>query len=139
MRYEIAEWAYGVSGFMLSVIDVAAPLIFVGFVLSIFRRTRPWTGLILWVFSYPLGAATWFWGAAITFSSFGWIGLGIGLLVVGVGVVPLGMLAAYMDNAPDASVTLILMVVGTFALRGVGMWLMEPPPPRISEPPAPYL
>ena len=114
---------------MLSVIEVAAPLILVGFILSIFRKTRPWTGLILLVFSYLLGAATWFWGAAITFSSFGWIGLWIGLLVVGVGVVPLGMLAAYIDDAPDASVTLILMLIGTFALRGVGRWLMPPPVP----------
>ncbi len=124
MRETIAEWAFGASSVMMTLVMFAALAFPIGFVLSIFRRTRPWTGAFLVFFSYLLGAATWFYGAAVSFAAFGWIGLFLGLVMAGIGVVPLGIVGGFMEE-PAVAWGLILMLVATFAFRGVGAWLVE--------------
>lgn len=124
MQQTIAEWAFDASRLMMTLVTLGSPLILVGFVLSIFRRTRPWTGAILIGFSFLLGAATWFYGAAVSFASFGWIGLLLGLVVAGVGVVPLGIIGGFMVDS-GVALGLIAMLVGTFACRMIGVWLTE--------------
>lgn len=124
MQQTIAEWAFDASRLMMILVNLGAPLILVGFVLSIFRRTRPWTGLILIGFSFLLGAATWFYGAAVSFASFGWIGLFLGLFLAGVGVVPLGIIGGFVVDS-GVALGLIAMLVGTFACRMIGVWLTE--------------
>ena len=124
MRKAFAEWALDASGFMMSLSVWLFPLALVTTaVLVIFRRTRSWGGLILHYFSLVVGAATWFFGAAVTFSSFGWFGLIIGLLLLGLGVVPLGIIGGfiYFDGVAP---TIIILLVATFALRGAGWWLI---------------
>src|ERR1700737_4002186 len=63
--------------------------------LAAWRKTRGAAGLGLFVVSYIFGATTWFLGAAVTFGSFGWIGLIIGVFIFGIGVVPLGIIGAF--------------------------------------------
>ena len=111
-------------------LDIAlwASLVFpVGFVLSIFRRTRPFTGLILFLFSYLLGAATWLYGAAITFASFGWFGLFVGLVLFGIGVVPMGIIGGFWEGGEVAAMAwgLILLLAATAVFRMVGAWLAD--------------
>ena len=92
MREEVAAWLLSASQTLVDVAGVVSLVFLVGFGLSIFRRTRPWTGAILYWFSFLAGAATWFYGAGITFASFGWVGLFVGLVLLGVGVVPMGVI-----------------------------------------------
>ena len=127
MRQQIAEWLIVASRSTVTVAVLVSPLFLVGFVLSIFRRTRPLTGLFLYVFSFVVGAATWFYGAAVTFATFGWFGLFVGLVLFGVGVVPIGILGGFWEGAEFAAMArgLILMLIVTFAFRFVGSWLME--------------
>ena len=124
MRKATVEWALDASGFMMSLAVWVFPLVLVTTaVLVIFRRTRPWGGVILCCFSMLVGAATWFFGAAATFASFGWFGLIVGLLLLGLGVVPLGIIGGfvYLDGVAP---TIIILLVATFAFRGAGAWLV---------------
>ena len=124
MRKATVEWALDASGFMMSLAVWVFPLVLVTTaVLVIFRRTRPLGGMILCSFSMLVGAATWFFGAAATFASFGWFGLIVGLLLLGLGVVPLGIIGGfvYLDGVAP---TIIILLVATFAFRGAGVWLV---------------
>jgi len=44
--------------------------------------------------SHLFGLTTWLLGTAITFGTLGWLGLLVGLLIFGIGVVPLSMFSA---------------------------------------------
>ena len=127
MRQEIAEWLIVAYRWMLDIALWASLVFPVGFVLSIFRRTRPFTGLILFLFSYLLGAATWLYGAAITFASFGWFGLFVGLVLFGIGVVPMGIIGGFWEGGEFAAMAwgLILLLAATAVFRMVGAWLAD--------------
>ena len=121
----IAEWALNGSRVMMTLAVWTFPLVLVGTsILAIFRRTRPWGGLVLHVFSYLVGAATWFYGAAATFTSFGWLGLIVGLLFMGIGVVPLGIIGGFIYLDSSIAFGIIVMLIATFMFRGIGVWLM---------------
>ena len=130
MREEVAAWLLSASQTLVDVAGVVSPVFLVGFVLSIFRRTRPWTGAILYWFSFLAGAATWFYGAAITFASFGWMGLFVGIVLLGVGVVPMGVIGGFLEGGELAAMArgLLLMLVVTFVFRGAGVWLLRSGP-----------
>lgn len=124
MRKAIVEWALDASGFMMGLAVWVFPLVLVTTaVLVIFRRTRPWGGVILCYFSMLVGAATWFFGAAATFASFGWFGLIVGLLLLGLGVVPFGIIGGFI-YLNGVAPTIIILLVATFAFRGAGAWLV---------------
>ena len=125
LREAIAAWAYGAAEVMMTVALYAALALPIGFVLSIFRRMRPLTGLGLVLFSWILGAVLWFWTTAITFASFGWLGLVVGLVLMGFGVVPLGLLGAFLEGGAAAAGPVLGMAALTFGLRFAGFWLME--------------
>jgi hypothetical protein len=89
--------------------------------LAAWRRTRGAGGAGLLVASYLFGATTWFLGAAVTFGSFGWIGLIIGLFFIGIGVVPLGIIGAVFTlGVTELGVSLCVMLVITLASRFAG-------------------
>jgi hypothetical protein len=72
--------------------------------------------------SYIFGATTWFLGAAVTFGSFGWIGLIIGIFIFGIGVVPLGIIGAFFKlGINELGVSLCAMLVITLAARFAGV------------------
>jgi len=69
---------------------------------------------------------TWFLGATVTFVTWGWVGVIIGLIIAGVGVVPIGILAAFISlKEPALGFSLIVMVVIVFATRIGGASLMQ--------------
>ena len=101
------------------------PLVLVAVLgLAIFRKTRPWGGLILIIFSYLVGVATWFFGAGATFASFGWFGLILGLIFMGIGVVPLGIIGGFIYLDSSIAFGIIMMLVVTFMFRSAGFWLL---------------
>ncbi len=85
------------------------------------RKTRSSAGAGLVLVSYIFGATTWFLGAAVTFGSFGWIGLIIGLFILGIGVVPLGIIGTFFTlGISEIGVSLCVMLVITLAARFTG-------------------
>jgi len=62
--------------------------------MSLFTSMRRAAGLGMIIASHLFGLTVWMLGAAISFGTFGWIGLLLGLLVFGIGVVPLSITGA---------------------------------------------
>ena len=114
--------------------SILLPLSWIGVVIAIlvlgpmamFRSTRSAAGVGLFFASYLFGLTTWFLGATVTFATWGWLGLIIGVFLLGVGVVPIGILAAFVSlHEPSLGFSLIVMVVVVFATRMGGMALTE--------------
>ena len=94
--------------------------------IALFKATRPTAGTGIYISSYLFGLTTWFLGATVTFVTWGWVGLIIGLIIAGVGVVPIGILAAFISlKQPALGFSLIVMVVIVFATRMGGIALMK--------------
>ena len=120
---EIADAAYE-SAFLVWAVAGRAllPLLAVCGVLTLFHKTRLIGGVILWLFSWPVGLTTWLLGVAFTFGSFGWPGVIVGLVLFGIGVVPLGFIGAVWQGEPSAAGLLLTLGVGTYAIRIAGIW-----------------
>ena len=123
---QIAELAYQASMLVWAVAGlVLLPLLAVCGGLVLFHKTRAYGGVALWLFSWLVGLSTWLLGAAFTFGSFGWIGLIVGLLLFGIGVVPLGAFGAVWQGEPSFAGLLLAMAAGTCAIRFCGIWAMS--------------
>ncbi len=89
--------------------------------LSIFRKLRRYTGKAIYQASYLFGLTTWFLGATITLATWGWLALGIGLFLFGLGVVPIGILAAFITlKNSSMGFSLIVMSLVTYGCRILG-------------------
>jgi hypothetical protein len=107
------------------VVAVATAIcIFILAPLAIFRRTRGVAGLGLWLASFIFGGVLWIYGAVATFAYWGWIGLVIGLLVVGIGVVPMGFVALAVQGQWEWVAALGVLLVSLVVSRLGGIWLM---------------
>ena len=94
--------------------------------LAIFRRTRGLAGTGLFALSYLFGITTWLLGAGVSFISYGWFGLIIGLVVLGVGVVPVGVLGAYFElGQTEVALTLVGMSFITYGARLLAVKFIE--------------
>jgi len=94
--------------------------------LAIIKKTLTYAGAGLFIASLIFGATTWFLGATITFVTYGWIGFIIGLVFLGVGVVPIGIFGAFVRlDAPEISLTLIIMAAVTIGSRAIGGTLAD--------------
>jgi hypothetical protein len=103
---------------------VAVVLIF--FPLTLWKRTRAFAGSWLVTASYILGLTTWFLAASVTFSSFGWIGLIIGLMIFGVGVVPMSIFGAFFEmEVVELGIALCIMPIVTFIVRMGGVFALR--------------
>lgn len=109
----LAWLALGLSVFVL------APLSFT-------RRANSWaTGGMIFS-SYVIGFTTWLLGAGLTFGTFGWPGLLIGLALAGVGVVPIGALGAYFKlDQGGLAVSILLMAAVAYGLRLFALVMRE--------------
>ena len=100
-----------------------AVCIFILTPLSFFHKTRivPMFGFM--VCSYVFGLCTWILGLLTAYIYWGIGGIFIGLVLGGIGVVPIGILAALFH--PDWGTALMLVVasVFTFGARGIALWL----------------
>ena len=114
MRESVMEMAIKAYTLTLPFYSFAfAVALFVLLPLTIWRKTRGAAGTGLLITSYIFGLTTWLLGAAVTFGSFGWFGLIVGLLILGVGVVPLAIIGAFfkLDNGGLALVLFVMLVV----------------------------
>jgi len=124
MRDTIAEWALSAYQFILPVAQILLVVaLFVLVPLALFRGTRGGAGIGLFVASYVFGVTLWLLGAGLTFGYFGWFGLIIGLVFAGIGVVPLGIWAAFFDTGyPSLGWSMLAMLAITFGARLFGVW-----------------
>jgi hypothetical protein len=109
------SWLTGI----LVAINVIALLI------AISRKARGVSGIIIYISSYIYGLQTWITGLLVTLSLWGWIAVIVGLFLGGVGVVPIGMLAAIFNGEWGIFFVLLLSVILTYGARIIGMALAE--------------
>lgn len=86
------------------------------------------SGLTLLVSSYIYGIILWTYGLVVTMSLWGILALIIGLLLGGVGVVPIGLLAALFNGEWGMLLTLISLGFTTYATRVIGSLLLVATP-----------
>jgi hypothetical protein len=122
----IADYCVKVYSFLLPIAQVGVLIVvFILLPMALFRATRSVAGTGIFFLSYLFGITTWFIGATVTFATWGWLGLLIGLLIAGIGVVPIGILAAFISlKEPTLGFSMIEMVIVVFATRMGGMALV---------------
>lgn len=88
--------------------------------LAVIPKARGVVGLIIYVSSYVYGLSAWIYGLAVTLALWGWLAVVIGLFMGGIGVVPIGMLAAIFNGDWGIFWTLLSTVILTYGARMIG-------------------
>lgn len=115
----IAPFLLAVAGFLL-VVNVMAVIA------ALSPKLRFISGTTLLVSSYIYGITVWIYGLVVTLSLWGVLALIIGLILGGVGVVPIGMLAALFNTEWSALLTLVALGALTIGTRITGLALTTP-------------
>lgn len=122
------EGAASVSEFLLPYLSIAIAYVLPVCVLillplALFAKTRLLSAFGLLAASYLFGLATWMYGLIVTYTLWGVVGVIAGLAIAGVGVVPLGMVAAAWNDLWPVAGELGLGLVLTFGARMLSVYL----------------
>ena len=90
-----------------------------------FRRTRVFALTAIYACSYLFGAVNWAFGFLVTYHYFGVIGLVVGLFIVGIGVVPIGIVASALHSDWGIAGNLVLGAVLTYGARVFALYQAE--------------
>ena len=93
--------------------------------LALIKPTRVVGATGLFIASYIYGATLWVWGCVLTYTLWGMTGLIVGLVILGVGVVPLAIIATAINGMWSLSGQLIVLLVITFGSRILAAYVME--------------
>ena len=93
--------------------------------LALIPPTRPWAGVGFFISSYVFGLTGWFMGLLLTWMLWGGTAVVIGIVMLGIGVVPIGLLATLFSGMWAEFGVLFLAVILTFGVRTVGTTLTE--------------
>jgi hypothetical protein len=106
-----AAWiAFGISLFIL------LPL-------SFFKATCVFSSFGFMISSYAFGICGWAFGFLVTYTLWGFWGLAVGLLIAGIGVVPVGILAAAIHGTWNVVWELLILIALTFGTRIYALYL----------------
>lgn len=97
--------------------------LFILFPLGLFRKTGIVGGMGMYISSYVFGLTLWFLGLLLTYFTWGFFGVFIGLVLGGVGVVPVAMLAMLINGELFTLLILVILIVLTFGSRALGIYL----------------
>jgi hypothetical protein len=93
--------------------------------LCIFRKTRKWAGIGLYMSSYLFGTALFAFSCIVVLNLWGYGGLIVGLLLGGIGVVPLAFLATLFKGVWSAFWFVIVGALLTYGARALGLRLSD--------------
>lgn len=93
--------------------------------ISIFKKTRGFAGNGIVLSSFIFGLTLWVWSFLLTYTLWGGLGIVIGLFILGVGVVPIAMLATLFKGMWAIFGQLILLTILTFGSRFFGIFLTK--------------
>ena len=100
-------------------------LLFVIVPLGFVKRTRLFSGLVLFFLSYLFGLQIWVYAAIVTYFLWGWIAIIIGVFLAGIGVVPVAILASVFSGEWTILVNLIFGLVSTLGSRFLGLYFIH--------------
>lgn len=114
---KISVWLYLLS-LDLFLVDIVILL-----PISIFKKVRRITGKMISISSYIFGFAMWFLCAILTFYYWGPAGLIIGLVLIGIGVVPMAIIACIIAGAWSSIGMVLLGIALTVISRMLGIFI----------------
>jgi hypothetical protein len=88
--------------------------------LSLFRKTELIAGKWIFFSSYLFGVTLWIWCLILTFKIFGWFGILLGVILLGIGIVPIGFIGALFTGHFSIVLCLILLIMITYGARRLG-------------------
>lgn len=100
-------------------------LLLVLFPLAAFRPSRPFASVAMHIVSYVFGATVWMEGLLLTMVLWGTWAVFTGLFFLGVGVVPIAMLATLFQGHWARLAELVVLTVLTFGTRFLALWVSE--------------
>ena len=71
--------------------------------------------------SYIFGITTWLYAVVVTFALLGWVWLIIGLLIAGIGVLPLGMIASLVQGNFAIFFSLLILFIVSYSSRALAL------------------
>jgi hypothetical protein len=92
--------------------------------ISHFRRTRAFAGGGIYLASYVFGITLWVWSLLISYTLWGIGGVLIGLILAGIGIVPIAILASLFHGLWSICNQLFLVTAITFGTRFLGTFLL---------------
>jgi hypothetical protein len=116
---KIYPWLVKISGITILV------SIFILLPSAIFKKSRGFAAVGLLIASYIMGITLWVWAFILTYMLWGGIALIIGLCFMGVGVVPIAMLATAFNTEWAILGQLILLLVLTFGGRALSLYVAK--------------
>lgn len=122
-----AEWCsvHLLPWFMLGCEIATAILFLILLPLSLIRKARGFTSVTIMLLSFVFGMTVWMEGLLITLSTWGVVPVIIGLCFMGIGVVPIGMLAALLHGMWMPLLDLVILTALTFGCRFLSYWIAE--------------
>lgn len=96
---------------------VVALAVFVLMPLAIPRATRGFSSVALLMSSYVFGVTLWMEGLLLTLFIWGFGAALLGIFVLGIGVVPIAMLATLLNGMWEPLIELVLLTIMTFVSR----------------------
>lgn len=115
----IYPWLVGLSGIAL-VIGV-----FVFLPLAAFKKTRGFAGVGFFYVSLAFGATLWVWSLLLTYALWGGFAVLVGLVFLGVGILPMAFLATAFTGHWALFFQLLLVAVAVYGSRVFGCFLLE--------------
>ena len=94
-------------------------------VLSFFRKGRGIGGLGLVLSSYVIGFSLWVWSLIVAYALAGVFWIIVGLLFVGIGVIPIAMVAAALNAQWSVAGQMLIGIIVVYTLRVVGTLLVN--------------
>lgn len=92
--------------------------------MCIFRKTRPFAGVGFYFGSYLFGLTLWVFSCLVCYLLWGYRALLFGLVLAGVGVLPVALVASVFTAHWSLLRDLTIQIVLTFGTRALGSWLM---------------
>lgn len=91
--------------------------------LALFKKTRGFAGTGLYLSSYIFGLNLWIFSFLMAYAFWGVVGVFLGIIFLGVGVVPVAALAFLVHGLWIPLFELLLGVVVVFVTRWLGQWI----------------
>lgn len=101
---------------LLACVLVLAPTAF-------FRATRGFSAIGFLCASYAFGFVLWIWSLLLVLDLWGMFAVVVGLLMAGIGIVPVAILAALFHSDWEGLGDLAVMTSATFGIRFLAVWL----------------
>jgi hypothetical protein len=94
-------------------------------VLAFFRKGRAIGGLGLVLSSYMIGFSLWVWSLMMAYALAGVVWIIVGLLFLGIGVIPIAIVAAALNDQWSVAGQMIIGIFIVFTLRIIGNLLLN--------------